>query len=69
MRLTVDERVQDGHGTVGDTGVWVDLLEDWKRRVSIRDLKNKGRDPMKLGSKTRTGDEVRWMRRVEHVPL
>lgn len=24
----VDERVQDGHGTVGDTGVRVDLLED-----------------------------------------
>lgn len=24
----VDERVQDGHGTVGDTGVGVDLLED-----------------------------------------
>lgn len=26
--LTVDEGVQDGHGTVGDTGVGVDLLED-----------------------------------------
>lgn len=25
----VDERVQDGHGTVGDTSVRVDLLEDW----------------------------------------
>jgi hypothetical protein len=25
---TVDERVQDGHSTVGDTGVRVDLLED-----------------------------------------
>jgi hypothetical protein len=25
---TVDERVQDGHGAVGDTGVGVDLLED-----------------------------------------
>lgn len=25
---TVDEGVQDGHGTVGDTGVGVDLLED-----------------------------------------
>ena len=24
----VDERVQDRHGTVGDTGVGVDLLED-----------------------------------------
>lgn len=24
----VDERVQDGHGAVGDTGVRVDLLED-----------------------------------------
>ena len=28
--LTVDEGVQDGHGTVGDTGVGVDLLEDCK---------------------------------------
>ena len=26
----VDERVQDGHGAVGDTGVGVDLLEDCK---------------------------------------
>ena len=26
--LTVDEGVQDGHGTVGDTGVGVNLLED-----------------------------------------
>lgn len=35
----VDERVEDRHGTVGDTGVWVDLLENWKkRRVSMRDL-------------------------------
>jgi hypothetical protein len=25
---TVDERVQDGHGTVGNTSVWVNLLED-----------------------------------------
>jgi hypothetical protein len=27
-KLTVDERVEDGHGTVGNTGVRVDLLED-----------------------------------------
>jgi len=26
--LTVDEGIQDGHGTVGDAGIWVDLLED-----------------------------------------
>jgi len=31
---TVDEGVQDGHGAVGDTGVWVDLLEDWSGNVS-----------------------------------
>lgn len=30
MMLTVDERVQDGHGTVGNTSVGVDLLQDWK---------------------------------------
>src|SRR6478752_3054105 len=29
-RHTVDKRVQDGHGTVGDTSVRVDLLEDWR---------------------------------------
>lgn len=33
--LTVDERVQDRHGTVRDTSIGVDLLEDYKRRVSI----------------------------------
>jgi len=32
---TIDEGVQDGHGTVGDTGIWVNLLEYWVRRVSI----------------------------------
>ena len=31
---TVDERVQDGHGTVRDTGIWVDLLQNYTRRVS-----------------------------------
>lgn len=29
MEPTVDEGVQDGHGTVRDTSVGVDLLEDW----------------------------------------
>ena len=24
----VDERVHDAHGSLGDTGLWVDLLED-----------------------------------------
>jgi hypothetical protein len=35
--LTVDEGVQDGHGTVGDTGVGVNLLEDLVdvRRVGL----------------------------------
>lgn len=35
----VDERVQDGHGTVGDTSVGVDLLEDccdaWSQHVVL----------------------------------
>jgi hypothetical protein len=31
---TVDERVQDGHGTVGNTSVWVNLLEDWRENVN-----------------------------------
>lgn len=26
--LTVDKGVQDRHGSVGDTGIWVNLLED-----------------------------------------
>lgn len=29
----VDKRVQDGHGAVGDTSVWVDLLEDWRGKT------------------------------------
>ena len=39
-RLTVDEGVEDGHGTVGDTSVGVDLLEDCERRVSKRDQRD-----------------------------
>jgi hypothetical protein len=30
---TVDERVQDGHGTIGDTSVRVDLLKDWSQQL------------------------------------
>ena len=30
--LTVHEGVEDGHGAVGDTGIWVHLLEDCKKR-------------------------------------
>jgi hypothetical protein len=30
---TVDERVQDGHGAVGDTSVRMDLLEDWSEQL------------------------------------
>lgn len=32
----VDERVQDGHGTVGDTSVGVDLLENC-RDTSVKE--------------------------------
>ena len=32
--LTIDEGVQDRHGTVGDTSVRVDLLEDCDRKIS-----------------------------------
>lgn len=32
----VDERVQDGHGTVGDTSVGVNLLEDCGRNASVK---------------------------------
>lgn len=37
LENVVDERVQDGHGAVGDTSVGVDLLEDLVnvRRVSL----------------------------------
>jgi hypothetical protein len=31
---TVDERVQDGHGAVGDTGVGVDLLKNWSQQLA-----------------------------------
>ena len=33
--LTVDEGVEDGHGTVGDTGVGVDLLEDYEPKKKM----------------------------------
>jgi hypothetical protein len=29
VRLTVDKRVENAHSTVGDTSIWVDLLEDY----------------------------------------
>lgn len=29
FRLTIHEGVENGHGTVGDTSVGVDLLQDW----------------------------------------
>lgn len=32
----VDERVQDGHGAVGDTSVRVHLLEDCARDASVK---------------------------------
>jgi hypothetical protein len=37
--LTVDKGVEDGHGTVGDTSIGVNLLEDYAKRVprSARD--------------------------------
>lgn len=38
-KLTVDEGVQDGHGTVGDTSVRVDLLEDcWLRQRMVQEI-------------------------------
>lgn len=33
--LTVDERVEDGHGAVGDTSVGVDLLQDWVELAKV----------------------------------
>lgn len=31
---TVNKRVQNGHGTVRDSSIWMDLLQDCRRRVS-----------------------------------
>lgn len=28
LQHTIDERVENRHGSVGDTSIWVDLLED-----------------------------------------
>lgn len=36
---TVDEGVQDGHGTGRDTSVRVDLLQDWRKQSVQRVLK------------------------------
>ena len=33
-RRTIDEGVQDRHRTVGDTGIGVNLLQNWMGRVS-----------------------------------
>lgn len=41
-KLTIDEGVQDGHGTVGDTSIWVDLLENCG--VLVMDVTIKWRD-------------------------
>lgn len=32
--LTIDEGVKDGHGAVGDTGIRVDLFEDYIAKIS-----------------------------------
>lgn len=34
-KLTIDEGVQDGHGTVGDTSIGVDLLENCGVLVNV----------------------------------
>lgn len=34
-KLTIDKRVQDRHSTVGDTGIRVDLLENWISDVLV----------------------------------
>ena len=32
----VDERVEDRHGLIGDTGIRVYLLKNWKSRIRAR---------------------------------
>lgn len=39
LKDVVHERVEDGHGTVGDTSVGVDLLEDWMGEMSAGEVK------------------------------
>lgn len=55
--LTIDERVEDRHGAVGDTSVWVNLLEHWdeksancfrRERVSVM---NEGSNPLSVVSR------------------
>lgn len=44
---TVDKRVQDGHGTVGDTSIGVDLFENCSIKVSGKvDTTSGARDAM-----------------------
>lgn len=52
LALTVDEGVQDRHGAVGDTGVGVDLLEDWIR-VSAKIASNSKRCILVTGRRKR----------------
>ena len=35
LTLTIDKGVQDRHGTVRDTGIWVDLLQYCVRGASV----------------------------------
>ena len=34
VRLTIDERVEDAHSAIRNTGIGMDLLENWKWYVS-----------------------------------
>lgn len=45
--VTIDERVQDGHGAVGDTSIGVDLFENCSIKVSGKlDTTSGARDAM-----------------------
>lgn len=41
LKDVVHEGVEDGHGTVGDTSVGVDLLEDWRGGMSALEAKTR----------------------------
>ena len=58
-RLTVHKRVEDGHGTVGDTSVRVDLLEDCRSGKSVLRSSPSDQDASKVSACARACKSMR----------
>ena len=63
-RLTIDEGVEDGHGTVGNTSIWVNLLQDWN---TTRQQELEGELMPLLQSRKAQRCEAAWTRKPTFV--